>query len=129
LLSQVVLQELNGSRENAQQFGRCALCVAGGGQFAPQQFAATVSACPPPASARDPSGRTIVNARTKTESLRNPRRIILNDSRHCKEHCRDWNVLRVIMDCMIKAGNERKRIGVLAPFLSADAQEMGSRSN
>jgi hypothetical protein len=33
------------------------------------------------------------------------------------------------MDCMIKAGNERKRIGVLAPFLSADAQEMGSRSN
>jgi hypothetical protein len=43
LLSQVVLEELNGSRENAQQFGRCALCVADDGQFAPQQFAAMAS--------------------------------------------------------------------------------------
>jgi hypothetical protein len=39
----MVVEELNGSRENAQQFGRCVLCVAGGGQFAPQQFAAMAS--------------------------------------------------------------------------------------
>lgn len=41
--SHVILAELNGSRENAQQFGPAALCVAGGGQFAPQHFAAAPS--------------------------------------------------------------------------------------
>jgi hypothetical protein len=46
LVSHVVLEELNGSRENAQHFVPVALCVAGGGQFAPQQSVATAYAHP-----------------------------------------------------------------------------------
>jgi len=38
-----VLEELNGSCEDAQQFGTAALCIADDGQFAPQQFASTPS--------------------------------------------------------------------------------------
>ena len=81
-----------------QLLGPAALCLAGGGQFAPQQSATTACAHLRLAWARDPSGRTMINASARTESLRSGRRIIFNDPRHCKKHCCDWNVPGVIID-------------------------------
>jgi len=107
-VSHVVLEELNGGRENAQHFDPVALCVAGAGQFAPQQPVATACTHLIFAWARDPSGRTIVNARARIESLHSRRRMIFNDPRHCKEHCRDWNVLDVIIDYMTQAQYDAK---------------------